>query len=299
MFLSPSEPRLRAFWRLLIQSLLLFFFLLFFTFIILIAYYLVFRMGLSAFGTVLASEISELLAITLSVFLARRFLDKRSFVSLGFKWDGRAIGDLLVGLAISFMMMGSIYWSMTALGWIHFQGFLWQSEPPWTVIAGSLLIFFAFILTGWNEELLCRGYQLQTIASGSNIFLGVVVSSIIFGVLHLTNPNATWTAALGIFFAGIFLAFAYVRTGRLWLSIGLHLGWNFFEGPAFGFSVSGVDFIHLTHITISGPVAWTGGSFGPEAGLIILPAIALGSILIQIYAITRNRHPFPADAKGL
>ena len=159
--------------------------------------------------------------------------------------------------------------------------------PRQTVVSQDLLFFIIFILVGFNEEFLFRGYHLQTITSGLNLFWGLIISSIIFGGLHLGNPNATWVSAAGIFFAGLFLAYGYIRTQQLWLSIGLHLGWNFFEGVVFGFPVSGLSIYPLMNIKVSGPVAWTGGAFGPEAGLIILPALALGAILINLY--TRRR----------
>ena len=84
-----------------------------------------------------------------------------------------------------------------------------------------------------------------------------------------------------------FLLMAYLRTGQLWLSIGLHIGWNFFEGVVFGFPVSGLDIYRLIRHQIQGPEIWTGGAFGPEAGLIVLPALVIGAVLIYLY--TRNR----------
>jgi hypothetical protein len=106
--------------------------------------------------------------------------------------------------------------------------------------------------------------------------------------LHLGNPNATWVSTLGIFLAGIFLAYGYIRTKQLWLPIGLHIGWNFFEGVGFGFPVSGLDDIYkLIRIEVTGPELWTGGAFGPEAGLIVIPALIVGGILI--YLFTKNR----------
>ena len=66
--------------------------------------------------------------------------------------------------------------------------------------------------------------------------------------------------------------------------MGLHLGWNLFEGVGFGFPVSGLDIYHLTRITVSGPEVWTGGAFGPEAGLVVIPGMVLGAVLIYIYS---------------
>ncbi len=97
------------------------------------------------------------------------------------------------------------------------------------------------------------------------------------------------SAQPGSFFAGVYLAYAYIRTKQLWLSIGLHIGWNFFEGVVFGFPVSGLATYTLSRINVHGPELWTGGAFGPEAGLIILPSLIVGGILIYLYTRKRVR----------
>ena len=219
--------------------------------------------------------------------MARRWLDKRSFESLGLKLDQHTLVDILAGIGITFVQMGFIYVLMLALGWLTFEGFAWEFDPINVVVTNVLMAFIVFIFVGWNEELLSRGYHLQTIASGLNLFWGVVISSAVFGLLHLGNPNATWVSAAGIFFAGVFLAYGYVRTKQLWLPIGLHIGWNFFEGVGFGFPVSGLDIYALTRISVHGPELWTGGAFGPEAGLIVLPALILGGFLVYLFTIRR------------
>jgi len=279
IFISSDEPRLRAGWRLLIQTLLL----------IIIAIPVSILAGMIPIrgDGLFLSQIAELITFTVSIFIARRWLDKRSFTSLGFQVNRQTVVDLFIGIAITFIMMALIYIVEVATGWSTFESFAWQSESVPTVLSGVLTFFVVFIFVGYNEELLSRGYHLQTIGSGTNMFWGVLISSSIFGIAHLGNPNATWVSAVGILFAGIFLAYGYIRTGQLWLSIGLHIGWNFFEGVIFGFPVSGLDIYRLLRHHIQGPEIWTGGAFGPEAGLIVLPALGVGSVLI--YLCTRNR----------
>ena len=281
--LSPDERRLRAGWRLLIQTLFM----------------AIIGVGLSALIAILPSnfvisldglfstQLLELLVIGGSIYIARRLIDKRDFVSLGFKLNGQAWQDLLLGICIPGIMMGFIFVIEWSFGWLTFEGFAWQFDPLSDVFTNALIVFLIFILVGWNEELLTRGYHLQTIASGSNLGWGIFLSSAVFGILHLGNPNATWLSAIGILFAGLFLAYGYVRTGQLWLSIGLHIGWNYFEGTVFGFPVSGLDVYRLTHISVDGPVLWTGGTFGPEAGFIVVPALLLGTGLIWAYTSER------------
>lgn len=279
IFLSPDEPRLRAGWRLLIHTILLF------------VFGTVVGIASSFLGVLNRSliwgQIVNFIVITGSVYVARRWLDKRSFESLGLKLDRHTLIDILAGIGITFIQMGFIYVLMLALGWLTFEGFAWEFDPINVVIQGVITFFIVFIIVGWNEELLSRGYHLQTITSGLNLFWGVIISSAVFGLLHLGNPNATWVSAAGIFFAGVYLAYGYIRTRQLWLSIGLHIGWNFFEGVVFGFPVSGLDIYALTRIKVQGPEIWTGGAFGPEAGLIVLPSLILGAVLIYLYTMRR------------
>lgn len=282
VFISPGEPRLRAGWRLLLQTILL----------MVIAFSVGLPISLLSYIPgleipeeliLVINQVIQIIAFTLSVYLARRFLDRRSFVSLGLKIDRWLVPDLLAGILITFLMMGFIFLIEWGFGWLTFDGFAWEFDDLSTILTGSLTMFIVFIFVGWNEELLSRGYHLQTIASGTNMFWGVFISSSIFGVLHLGNPHATWVSALGILFAGLFLAYGYLATGQLWLPIGLHIGWNFFEGVVFGFPVSGLDVYRLTRITVTGPEVWTGAEFGPEAGLILLPGLLLGVVLIYGY----------------
>jgi membrane protease YdiL (CAAX protease family) len=280
IFLSPDEPRLRAGWRLVLQTLLILVFGAIFGAIAIL-------LGIVDLGSIWG-QVLNFFIVTSSVYVARRWLDKRSFESLGLKIDQHTALDLLAGIGITFVQMGFIYAVMLGLGWLTFEGFAWEFDPINVVIMGVLTFFVMFIFVGWNEELLSRGYHLQTIASGLNLFWGVIISSAIFGLLHLGNPNATWVSAAGIFFAGVYLAYGYIRTKQLWLPIGLHIGWNFFEGVVFGFPVSGLDIYALTRITVHGPELWTGGAFGPEAGLIVLPSLVLGGLLIYLYTMRRT-----------
>jgi hypothetical protein len=236
-------------------------------------------------GLFILSTLFELIAFTGSVVLARRFLDKRTFASLGFGLDPifNHYKDFVYGILIACIIMTFVFVVMGRLGWIQFVGFAWQFDPISVIENQTLLYYLIFFVVGFQEELLCRGYHLQTIASGSNVIWGMLGSSLIFAVMHLGNPGANWMTVLGIFFAGLLLAFAYVRTGRLWLSIGLHIGWNFFEGVVFGFPTSGVTIYALTRIHVTGPTLWTGGAFGPEAGLIILPALLVGAGLVWTF----------------
>jgi membrane protease YdiL (CAAX protease family) len=152
---------------------------------------------------------------------------------------------------------------------------------------------------GIYEELVSRGYQLRNMAEGLNfpgvspqraIILAWVLSSSIFGLLHLGNPNSTAVSTIAIALAGLLLGSGYVFTGRLATPIGLHMTWNFFQGNVFGFSVSGLEPVGATFLSVEqrGPTLFTGGIFGPEAGLVGIIAMVAGTLLIWLWVQVRS-----------
>lgn len=285
LFLSLDEPRLRAGWRLLAHLMI------FGSIILILGGGLGVILLLTGNGdlatNLLVNEVIFWIAITVSSYLARRFVDRRSFASLGVGWNARAGKDLFIGFLIPAALMGLIFLAEWGFGWLDFHGFAWQFSSASTVVTNVLVMFVVFALVGWSEELLTRGYWLKNMIEGVNVPFGVAFSSLLFGLMHLTNPNATMIAAIGVALSGVFFAYAYLRTRQLWLPIGLHLGWNFFENTIYGFPVSGLDTMGLLSHSIHGPELITGGAFGPEAGLIVIPGMLLGAWLIYLY--TRHR----------
>jgi hypothetical protein len=298
IFLSPDEPRLRAGWRLFLQSLLLISTGIIFSFPLMIA--------LQSLGILMDPMMSMIvnggisfLSITASVLIARRIFDRRTIVSLGLKINRHTLEDLLAGFLIPALMMALIFFLERIFGWTEFVGMAWQQSSVESVLFSIFSGLAAFIIVGWQEELLSRGYHLQNLEDGLNLPWAVFLSSALFSLMHLANPNSEQRlmVIVGMWLGGMFFAYAYIRTRQLWLPIGLHIGWNFFEGPVFGFPVSGLNpsglFIHTT----TGPEIVTGGAFGPEAGLILLPSLALGVGLI-VY-VTHGRQPKKTQGKIL
>jgi membrane protease YdiL (CAAX protease family) len=289
LLFSPDEPRLRSGWRVLLHLLLLLISLLVFSLPV------VFLIQDGAANTaapdetqVVVAEVLTLAAFAFATWIARRWLDHRSFRSLGFQLDTHVFSDILVGAAIPGLLMGVIYALESAIGWLQFETWAWQVESVGTVLRGLGVYLVVFILTAIGEELISRGYQLQNLAEGVGLRWALFLSALLFAALHLANPGADAASFIGLVAAGYFLAYAWVRTRKLWLSIGLHLGWNFFEGVVFGFPVSGLGVFGLIEQHATGPALITGGDFGPEAGLVVLPVLALGAWLIRLYTDGRR-----------
>lgn len=281
LLFTPDEPRLRSGWRLLAQLILMLFIMLF--------------AAIPAFAVMtywpdlgdLALILANGIPIVLSVWVARRVFDRRSVSSLGLRLDRRAGRDVLVGIGIAALQTAFVFVLEAGFGWLEVVGFAWQEQSLSSVVLNFMLWLVIFLAVGFYEELFSRGYQLQNIEEGLNTFWGVLLSSGFFGLMHIINPNASWLSAVGITLAGVFMAYAYLRTRQLWLPIGLHIGWNLFLGPVFGFPVSGLGVSGLFRVLVDGPVLITGGEFGPEAGLVVLPALGLGVLLVWRYTTGR------------
>ena len=309
-FLNDRERRLRALWRLLLQYVIysngapvlagVFG-------LALLAIFESASLGEDPAGTLAtspalrtASSVAAYLVVAVaSVWLAGRFFDRRPFSAFGLRLDRDWWLDFCFGLALGALLMTAIFSVELAAGWITVTGVFEVAGDVRPFALAILLPLAAFSFVGFYEELLSRGYQLQNMAEGLNfpslgprgaILLAWVLSSAVFGLLHFANPNASLISTLNITFAGLLLGTGYVLTGQLAIPIGLHITWNFFQGNVFGFPVSGIDPISATFVSIEqgGPPLFTGGAFGPEAGLLDPAATLVGSLLIWFWVRVRS-----------
>jgi len=143
---------------------------------------------------------------------------------------------------------------------------------------------------------LAEGLNHHRIGKRNALLLAYGISSLVFGLLHLGNPNANWVSVLNISLAGLFLGLGMVLTGSLAIPIGLHITWNFFQGNVFGFPVSGIQAGASVIATQSVGPAWlTGGVFGPEGGLLGLGAMLIGILLILLWVRRRGNLNLDVD----
>jgi membrane protease YdiL (CAAX protease family) len=126
-----------------------------------------------------------------------------------------------------------------------------------------------------------RGYILSNFFDSMNKYIALIISSLLFAVMHLANANVTVVSLVNIFLAGILLGIYYVHKQNLWLPISLHFSWNFFRGPIFGFEVSGVDIRGVIVQDIHGPDLLTGGSFGFEGSVIATLLMIITIVLLH------------------
>ncbi|MGH6658255.1 MAG: lysostaphin resistance A-like protein [Sphingomicrobium sp.] len=182
-----------------------------------------------------------------------------------------------IGLAIGFALFALVVGIAYLAGAYRIDGY--------GGIDGLLVGFASFaLLPGFREELLFRGIFFRWIEEFGGSWLALAVTSGLFGLAHLFNPNATWFSSFAIAVeAGVLLGGAYMLTRSLWLPIGLHAAWNFTQGFIFGVPVSGLEANGLVVATLYGPEWLSGGTFGLEASVIALVlATALGVWMVVL-----------------
>jgi CAAX protease family protein len=295
LFWNPEERRWRAGWRLAFQLVV---------FATVLAGVAVLSKSLGPGpGAAILAWLTYLLAGVGSVGLLARFVDRRPFADFGFHLSGGWWLDFAFGLVLGGVMLSGVFATELAAGWIQVVGGAASSES-WPIGVAVFVKGVEWIAVGVNEELVFRGYQLRNLAEGlagrrldarTALSLAVVASSVLFGLAHLANGHASFMSTLNIVLGGLLLSLPLLLTGELAISIGLHISWNLFEGTIYGFAVSGVPpKTHLLTIEQTGPDLWTGGAFGPEAGLVSILWMLIAGGLVAAWV--RRRQPLEVQA---
>jgi membrane protease YdiL (CAAX protease family) len=197
----------------------------------------------------------------------------------------RLPGHLGLGLLIGglfFVVVVGVMWlsrccSLTPVS------FLWRVQ---------CVEFTYFLTVAAGEEVIFRGVLFRWIDERWNMVAALIVSALLFGLVHIFNDGATWWSSLAIAIeAGLLLGVAYKWSGTLWLPVGIHWAWNYVQGNVFGFSVSGMTVDNsMFRTAVSGPDIITGGVFGPEASIL---SVVLGAMLsaLFIWKMRRTAHP--------
>jgi membrane protease YdiL (CAAX protease family) len=214
-----------------------------------------------------------------ALFISIRFIDHRPSRAFGIGFLPKWPIQLGTGLVLATAMVTLLLAGCLIFGHIHIQ---WAGGqfPVSTILATFGLLFLAAA----NEELVFRGFPLQILADGMGQWPAVIAMSALFGAMHRGNPGASWLSTVNTALAGILLSLAYLRTRSLWLSYGIHVGWNLGLGPVFGFPLSGLHLASLWTINISGGDTILGGTYGPEGGWLATFIFGASALIVQTTA---------------
>lgn len=202
--------------------------------------------------------ISSATAVLISYYYFFKFYEKREITELS---KTNLIKDLLLGIIIGLTLQ-----SLTILIMYLNDSFYIISINPIIYILPSLTMAFTSAIT---EEVLFRGVLYRITEEKLGSYIALLISGLIFGLMHYSNPNSSLGTALGLAIqAGLLLGAAYIYTKKLWLPIALHFAWNFSQSGIFGASTSGHTISEsLLTTKIEGLNFITGGNFGPEGSI--------------------------------
>jgi membrane protease YdiL (CAAX protease family) len=205
------------------------------------------------------------LALLLAGLLVLRFFDRRPPALLGLGFSRGWLRELALGLAGGLLATGLLVLILVATGSVSLS-----LSPDLSISFGALPLFLVlFTLAAAVEELLFRGYFLQSLAEGSRRWIATLLLCIPFTWGHADNPDVTIIGITNIFLAGVILVILYFQTRRLWLPIGFHVSWNLAQSWVWGFDVSGIKISdQLFVMNPTGAEYLTGGEFGLEGSVL-------------------------------
>ena len=270
MFIN-EYGRLRSGWRLLFYILIVTALSLFLTAVQRIIYAAVVAKGLliphADFVWDLIYRFSVLVPALVAGYLCVRVLEQLPWRSLGLGLHSGWLRDFVIGSAVGFAFIVIGVAIAKLGGGLHFS-FANDGLPAITrSMIGSVVLLLVAALA---EEATFRGYGLQTLARARLSWLGVLLTGMLFGSVHLANPNVVpGFTMLNTALAGVMFAIAYLRTRSLWFPWGIHWAWNWALGWFFGLPVSGMSVASHTLLGAHdfGPFWLTGGSYGIEGGV--------------------------------
>jgi|SRR5579864_549972 len=282
-----NEQGLRSGWRLLVYSAFVF------------GIYFVVSLMVSAFARLPRGSFSyvnqllfECIGLTSALGAAciMALIEKRSPGTYGLPLQ-RAFGkDFWFGWLFGFCEISGVVLSMTAFGSYSFGTLALHGME---IARWAFLWLALFLVVGFFEEFLFRGYTLYTLSDGVGFWPAAIFLSLLFGWVHRGNPGENWIGLLGVVVVGFFWCFTLKRTGSLWFAVGMHASFDFGETFLYSVPDSGTVFPgHLSNAALHGPAWITGGSVGPEASVFDFLLLAVLFCLFHFLFPAKDKSAF-------
>lgn len=223
-----------------------------------------------------------------------RIFEKLPFRSLGCSFSAGWLRHLGLGFAVgSGALILAVVIAMFAGGLKLSLNVASAGTAVATTLATTLLIF---VVGAASEETLFRGYLLQTFTRSQVAWMGMVLTAGLFALAHNNNPSANYLSLVNTLIAGFWFGLAYLRSRDLWFPFGIHLAWNWLQGPVFGINVSGLSEFSPDPVLRAqdlGPAWVTGGAYGIEGGAACTAALVAATVWIYFASAIR-----PAVTEG-
>ncbi len=228
-------------------------------------------MGMILFPWVMFPLAGYFVTAALSVFAAAavanaitvRIYERGRLADLGLGWVAGSKREFFLGAGFGFAAAVAVVIIPVALRVAHFESAPSVEHRVVSIVFVSVVLLFGAM----GEEMLFHGYAFQLLIRSIGAWATILPAAVLFGLAHIGNENSSWLGVINTMLWGVLFGFAYIRTGALWLPIGLHYGWNV-ALPLLGTNLSGFT-MGVTGYALRWTVGdlWSGGGYGPEGGL--------------------------------
>jgi len=232
------------------------------------------------------------LCMIFSVVLFWKLFDKKPLSDMGLSSIKQGASDLLLGLIFGAVSITIVFFVFLLTGQITVTGNFRTPNITWTVLLDLVLMIFV----GFGEEMFSRGYCMTVMNHCSDIVVFIVPNAI-FALMHILNDDVGILPLFNIFLIGLLFSFMFKIRGNIWMPIGYHITWNYFQGSVFGLPVSGNKSAGLYTSKLVEYNILNGGGFGPEGGLVVTAIIILSIALFAVYAKKKTEITSETESK--
>jgi membrane protease YdiL (CAAX protease family) len=225
---------------------------------------MVFGWAFQPFGYLVTATMSTFAAAAIANAVALRVYERGRLEDAGLGWTAASRHNLSFGFVAGLLAASTVTAIPVLVGAAELLPNPQAPFNPGSLVFTAVVLLFGVV----GEEMLFRGYGFQVFMALAGPFAAILPMSVLFALAHAANQNASFLGLTNTFLWGVLLGYGFLRSGDLWLPIGLHFGWNL-TLPLFGVNLSGFT-MGLTGYAMrwkAGDV-WSGGSYGPEAGLL-------------------------------
>lgn len=229
------------------------------------------------------SLVSQIFMIVTCIVYCR-FIEKRSIESMGFVKKG-AFLQYLIGVGLGIGLFSACYGVCALTG--SYTSIVFNEGVSVVML---VLYFIGFMIQGMAEEVFCRGYLMTSIGRRYGVIVSVLVSALVFSLLHGMNAGISVLALINLFLYGVVMSLLMVRFNNIWIVGALHSLWNFVQGNFYGVQVSGtVSDTSVLATTANEELALlNGGSFGLEGGIVCTAMLVIVSALLVVSICRRG-----------
>jgi len=226
--------------------------------------------------------------VIILIFLWIRFFEGRLIYTLGFT-KKKALSNYLNGFFFGIFLNSIVVGIMAIFGSIE------VAQNSNNVIGldaiGIVLLFLlGFLIQGASEEILSRGWMMQVIGARYKPWLGVLISTLFFALVHLGNSGINIPSVLNLLLVAILLSLFVIKDGSLWFACAWHSSWNWIMGNVYGLSVSGSgEKVSIFDLNTKGNELISGAGFGPEGSIITTIVLVISIIITSIIVLKKQK----------